>query len=306
MRESGYACPFIFARVVLATSTIALLTLAPAHAAPPRHITIADASLVEGNSGSANLSFTIAVSGPAGAGITVDYATANATATAGSDYTLTSGTAALANGGCKCATVNVPILGDTTPELDETFQVNLSNPVGATITDAQAIGTITNEDDPHATIDDPSSLENSGTLTFTVTLDQSAPFDSVMTYATTDGTATAGTDYTASAGTLTILAGTTSGTIVVPLLDDAVAEGDEDLTMDLTPVSGVVLDDTQGTGTLTDDEAPVTISVDDQVVAETADTMTFTITQSGVVGVDITVDYATADGSATDGADYTG
>lgn len=299
----------ILARAVLATSTIALTALAPgipAQAAPPHHITIADASFAEGASGSANLSFTILVSGPGAAGITVDYATANATATAGSDYTSTSGTAALANGGCKCAIVNVPILGDTTPEFNETFQVNLSNPVGGTITDSQAIGTITNDDDPHATIDDPSALENSGPLAFTVTLDQTAPFDSVMTYATTDGTATAGADYTAASGTLTILAGDTSGTIDVPLLDDAVAEGDEDLTTDLVAVSGVVLDDTQGTGTITDDEAPVDISVDDQVVSEADGTMTFTISQTGIVGLDITVDYGTVDVSATDGADYTG
>src|SRR6185437_16117607 len=115
-------------RVAVATSTSTALTLGAgvtaAHAAPPG-ISITDASITEGDSGTSAMSFTLQYGGGPTAGVTVDYATANVTATAGSDYVAASGTIALAAGGCKCATLNIPIIGDTVPELTEIFQVNL-------------------------------------------------------------------------------------------------------------------------------------------------------------------------------------
>ena len=131
-------------------------------------------------------------------------------------------------------------------EADETFEVNLSNPVGKTITDGQGIGTITNDDLPSASIDDPTVAENGGTMTFTVSLDVSSPTDAVMTYATAAGTATAGSDFTTTTGTLTIPAGSTTGTIDVPVLDDAVYEGDETLTVE--PGRGLRRDDRRCAG----------------------------------------------------------
>jgi hypothetical protein len=149
-------------------------------------------TVTEGNAGTSVATFTIMYAGPGTPCVSVDYATADETATAGSDYTATGGTAALPGGGCKCTTVNVPILGDPTVEANETFEVNLSNPVGKTITDGQGIGTITNDDVPSASIDDPTVAENGGTMTFTVSLDVSSPADEIITYATAAGTATGG------------------------------------------------------------------------------------------------------------------
>jgi hypothetical protein len=277
----------------------------PAHAAPPE-LQVNDVTVVEGNAGTSFATFTIKYSGPGTAGVTVDYATANETATAGSDYTATSGTAALPSGGCKCTTVNVPILGDTTVEANETFEVNLSNPVNKTITDGQGIGTITNDDLPSASIDDPTAAENGGTMTFTVSLDASSPTDAVMTYATAAGTATAGSDYTTTTGTLTIAAGSTTGTIGVPVLDDAIYEGDETLTMNLVAVSGVTIGDAQGLGTINENDPQPSVTVDDPTVAENGGTMTFTISLDAAAAVDVSVDYATSDNTATDGQDYTG
>jgi hypothetical protein len=298
----------ILLRVAVATSTIAALTLGaglPAHAAPPE-LRVNDVTVTEGNAGTSFATFTIMYSGPGTPGVSVDYATADETATAGNDYTATSGTAALPSGGCKCTTVNVPILGDTTVEADETFEVNLSNPVGKTITDGQGIGTITNDDVPSASIDDPTVAENGGTMTFTVSLDVSSPTDAVMTYATAAGTATAGSDYTTTTGTLTIPSGSTTGTIDVPVLDDAVYEGDETFTMNLVAVSGVTIGDAQGLGTITEDEAQPSVTVDDPTVAENGGTMTFTISLDAAAAVDVSVDYGTSDNTATDGQDYTG
>jgi predicted secreted protein len=298
----------IAARLAVVTTTIAMLAFTPgnpAHAAPPHNITINDVSITEGNAGTANLDFTISVSGPAATGITVDYATADVSATAGSDYTATTGTAALANGGCKCATVSVPIAGDTTIESSETFVVDLTNGVGGTITDTQGIGTITNDDFPNASVNDPSVAENGSTMTFTVSLDASAPFDAVMSYTTNAGTATAGADYTTTSGTLTIASGNTSGTVDVPISDDTIYEGDETLTLDVAAVSGVVVADGQGTGTITEDDPKPAITVDDPSVAENGATMTYTISLDAAAAVDISVDYTTSDNTATATADYT-
>jgi hypothetical protein len=300
----------MIARAITATVTVALVALAPgapAHAAPPHKISIADATIIEGDAGTTILTFNLTVGGPAAPGMTTDFTTTDVSATAGSDHTTTSGTVAFPDGGCKCATIDVPILGDTTLESDETFTVDLSNPGGgASYLDDQGLGTITNDDFPHATIDDPSAAESAATVTFTVTLDQSSPADAVIGYATTAGTATDGADYTGVSGTLTILAGSTSGTVDVTLLDDATYEGDEDFILDLTPVSGVVVDDVQGLGTIAEDDAMPTITVDDPTVGEGAGTMTFTVSLDAAAEVDVSVDYATSDNTATDGNDYTG
>jgi len=295
-------------RVAVATSTIVAVTLGSgvaAHAAPPE-LKISDVTVVEGNAGTSLATFTINYAGPGAGGVSVDYATADATATAGNDYVAKSGTAVLPSGGCKCTAVSVTINGDTTVEPNETFEVNLSNPVGKGITDGQGIGTITNDDLPHATIDDPSVAEDGGTLTFTVSLDAASPTDAVMSDSSAAGTATDGSDYTGVTGTLTIIAGQTQGTIDVPVLDDSTYEGDEDLTMNLVAVSGVVVDDPQGDGTITEDDAQPNITVDDPAASENGGPLTFTISLDNAAGVDVNVDYATSDNTAADGADYTG
>ena len=297
----------VLARVIVAVSTVTALTIGSgtaAHAAPPG-ITITDASITEGNAGTSIMTFNLIYGGAPTAGVTVNYATADVTATAGSDYVATSGTASLSATGCKCGTVSVSIIGDTIAENTETFHLDLSNPVNKTLDDNQAIGTILDKDLPTASIDDPSVSENAGTMTFTVTLDASAPYDSVLAYTTTAGTATAGSDYTDVTNVLTIASGLTSGTIDVPILDDAVYEGDETLTLGLTPVSGVTVGDNQGTGTITENEPVPSITVDDPAVAENGGPMTFTISLDTVDAVDVTVDYTTSDNTATAGSDFT-
>jgi alpha-tubulin suppressor-like RCC1 family protein len=107
-------------------------------------ISIANKTVTEGNSGTANCVFTVTVT-PSTGPITVNYATANNTATAGSDYTATSGTLTIP-AHTSSGTISVTVAGDTTPETDESFFVNLSSASGAVISDSQAIGTILNND----------------------------------------------------------------------------------------------------------------------------------------------------------------
>jgi hypothetical protein len=129
-------------------ATSATITVAP----PPPTLTINDVSITEGNGGSANATFTVTLS-PVNASqsVTVNYATANGTATAaGSDYVAASGTVTFAPS-VATQTITVPVLGDTAVEPHETFVVNLSNATNAVIGDAQGTGTIVTDDVPCTT-----------------------------------------------------------------------------------------------------------------------------------------------------------
>ena len=106
---------------------------------------IADQSVTEGQTGTTNAVVTLTLSAPTASSVTVTYATAAGTATAGADYTTVSGTATFAPGATS-TTISVPIVGDTSVEPNETFVVNLTSPVNATIADAQGVITITNDD----------------------------------------------------------------------------------------------------------------------------------------------------------------
>jgi len=141
----------------------------------------------------------------------------------------------------------------------------------------------------------------------TVTLSAAAGRDVTVDYATSNGTATAGSDYTATSGTLTISAGDTTGIIPVTVLQDTVYESDETVTMTLSSASNATISDATGTFTITDDEsAPtVTLATSASSIAENAgSSLTLTATLSGATDADITVALDTS-GTATEGTDYT-
>ncbi|HEX8180893.1 MAG TPA: Calx-beta domain-containing protein [Pyrinomonadaceae bacterium] len=120
----------------------AATTTAPA---PPPTITINDTSGTEGNAGSTNAVFTVSLSATSANTVLVNYATANGTAIANSDYTPVSGTLTFSPGQTS-KTLSVPVIGDASVESNETFFVNLSSPTNATIADAQGQATIINDD----------------------------------------------------------------------------------------------------------------------------------------------------------------
>jgi hypothetical protein len=123
---------------------------------PPPSLTIDDASLVEGDTGTNNIVFTVRLSAPSGKTVTVDFATADGTATAvDADYVGTGGTLTFAPG-ITTQTVNVAVIGDNRAEPDETFSVLLSNPTNVTLTNDRGTGTIRNDDAAPTTGDDPS------------------------------------------------------------------------------------------------------------------------------------------------------
>ena len=109
-------------------------------------LSVGDALVDEGDSGTRPIFFTFQLSQPAGAGgVTVQYATADGTATAGSDYVATAASVTIAAGD-NSATIRVDVLGDTTIEGDETFLLQVVSVTGADIADGEAEGLIRNDD----------------------------------------------------------------------------------------------------------------------------------------------------------------
>ena len=232
------------------------------------NISINDVNITEGNSGTQVATFTVTRSGGTAA-FNVNYATADGTATAGSDYVAQPTSTLSFAAGDLTKTVSVTINGDTTVEPDETFSVNLSGATnGGTITKSQGTGTIVNDDAAAGvgsiSINDVSITEgNSGTkvATFTVSHTGSAAFS--VDYATANSTAGAGTsgtaDYVATSGTLNFAAGTSTQTVSVTIRGDTTYEPNETFFVNLTGATngGTILDG-QGLGTIVnDDTAPV-------------------------------------------------
>ena len=214
--------------------------------------------------------------------VTVDYATADGTAKAGEDYTATSGTLTFQPGETS-KTVGVAVLSDDKAEESETVRLRLSNiesdwpygPLFSTV--GEATGRIENgaapEDAPtdstpkppadaptgstsvfttvKVSVSDAQVREAPGaTLDFAVTLNEAASVEVKVGYRTADGSARAGSDYTAKSGTLTIPAGRTSGTVRVTVLDDAHDEGNEKMLLVLYSADGAIRGKYLGLGTI--------------------------------------------------------
>ncbi len=274
---------------------------------PVPSLSINDVTMTEGNAGTTTATFTVSLSAASGQTVTVDYSTADSSATtAGSDYVAASGTLTFTSG-ITTQSVNVTVNGDLALESDETFFVNLTNPVNATITDNQGLGTISNDDViPDMSINDVTLAEgNSGSTTFTFTVSLTAASNQTITvdYATADGTATtANGDYVATSGTLTFTTGIASQTVDVTVDGDSLNEVDETFFVNLTNATNANMVDNQGLGTITNDDAAPGLSINDVSIAEGnsgTSTANFTVSLSGASGLTVTVDYATADGTAT-------
>ena len=171
---------------------------------------------------------------------------------------------------------------------------------------ATATGTIRNDDNnSKLSISDATSNEP-GTMTFTVTLAPASGREVKVNWATADGTATAGADYTGNSGLLTFAPGEASKTIDVSVLGDATNEENETLKVLLsnqTGIPAVNLIDAQGDGTIIDKNAPPTLSISDTLGRE-GEGATFTVTLAGTTLRTVTVNFNTADATAKAGSDY--
>ena len=260
-------------------------------------ISILDSTATESDANGTNALLSVQLSYPTSQGVSVNYATADGSAKAGSDYQSSFGTLIMAPGTTNL-TISIPILGDLLSESNEFYFVNLADATNAIIARSQGSLTIKDNDPlPSLTISDVAVGEgNSGTTNavFTVTLSEVSGRRVTVNYQTTNGTATAGSDYVARTGTLTFLSGVTNQTIAVPVVGDRVGESDEVFYLNLRAAVNATIARGQAVGDITNDD-PITLHIDDTGVLED---------DTNTVHALFSVRYATANGTATAGSDY--
>ncbi len=226
---------------------------------PLPRISLSSASVLEGNEGERAIVFTASLDKTSEREISVAYRTRDDDAVAGSDYRGTSGTLVIPPD-TSSATISVTVFGDTEVEEDETFTLQLFDPVNATLETPRATGTIRNDDTPplpRASVSDVSlgeGDEGNRIARFRIDLDKPSESEIRIDYSTAGGSATPGNDYEASSGTLTLPPGSTSGSIHVVILGDTQPEGDEIFRLKLTNPINVLLESDEAVGTILDDD----------------------------------------------------
>ena len=219
-------------------------------------ITVHDAIVTEGNAGTTQATFSITLSGAASQTVTCSFATADGTATAGSDYVATSGNLSFAPGEVEKSVV-VLVNGDTVDETQETFFLDISNVQNATVNTSRGTGFIVDDDGPTISINDVSIIEgNVGTKTATFTLTLSGPsVEAIAVRCTTaNGTATAGTDYNSINTVVIFQPGVVTRTVDVQIIGDTTMEPDETFSVNLSEPFGTTIADGIGVGTILDDD----------------------------------------------------
>ena len=233
-----------------------LWMLAEDVAGPPLTLSVSDARVTEGNTGSRSATFTVTLSAASTLPVTVGYATSNGTANAPSDYVAASGNLTFAPGETN-KSVTILVKGDRLGEPNETFFINLSAANNATVLDGQGVGTIV-DDEPRVTINDVARAEgDSGTTTFVFTVSLSTPYDAPVTvrFATSDGTAkTIDNDYFASSGSLTFSAGQTQKTVTIKVRGDRRKESNEVFYVNLSEAKNSLILKSRGVGTIVNDD----------------------------------------------------
>lgn len=284
----------------------------PVTPSPPPNLSIADASLVEGDTGAKTLKFTITLSGTRPTPVSFDVTTSDGSATtADGDYIAKTTTGQTIAAGATSTTFNVQVPGDASNEANETFVVTLSNPVGSIILgDATATGTIVNNDGPTLSVGDVSVTESqSGTrlATFAVRLSAVSAMPVTFDIATSDISASAGSDYVGnSADDLVIAAGQLQANFAVTINGDTSPEPTETYRVTLSDVSGASVSDGEAIGTILDGGS-LSLSVADKSIVEGQSgtkILRFVVRLSGVTASPVTYDITTVDGSALAGSDY--
>jgi hypothetical protein len=264
------------------------------------------ASLSEGASA------TLTVSRDTSVGtISVVYQTADGGAVAGTNYTATTGTLTLAPSD-STKTLTVPTLDDGVSGPDQNFQVRLSNPTGASLNTSSSTATVTLLDvDPvpnfSFTAASYTAAENAGTVSLPVTLSGTSRYTVTVNYATSDGTAKAGTNYGATSGSLVFQPGETSKTIPVSVLDDGRDSPPLFLSVNLTVgAHDVVGANTSATLQITNVDPPpqVGFTAATYTATETDVMKTITVTLSNPSNYTVTVNYTTVDGTLTAPREY--
>ncbi|MHC1768281.1 MAG: Calx-beta domain-containing protein [Verrucomicrobiia bacterium] len=274
---------------------------------PPVGLSIGDLTVSEGNEDHV-IEVPVYLWPARSQAVTLGFEFAPGTATPGEDYIATPGSVTFAPG-TTAATIPLPIKGDLIDEPDETLTILLRNPVNAPIARGEAVCTIADDDWPALSIS--STAVNVGTNTsvnalLTVRLSSAFPEPVQVEYFTSNGTATAGTDYVAQRNTLIFHPGTNALVLRIPLSGNTADERQEEFFVWLTNAVNAALPAGPAVVTITDD-APVDLSISDASATEGDAGQTeavFTVTLRSPLEQTATVEFYTLDGTARASSDY--
>ena len=241
---------------LLMISMLLLLGMSVDVAAQQPSISVHDAVVAEGNAGTTQATFVVSLSAASAQTVSCSFATANGTATAGSDYVATNGALSFAPGETEKPVV-VLVNGDTVDEQQETFFLDISNVQNAIVGTSRGTGFINDDDGPTISINDVTVTEgNAGTkaATFTLTLSGPSVEAIAIRVTTTAGTATASSDYNSLNLVVTFAPGIVTRTFDVTILGDTDPEADETFTVNLSEPFGTTIADGTGVGTILDDD----------------------------------------------------
>ena len=279
-------------------------------------ISIDDVTVTEGTGGTVSAVFHLTQDKRGKS--TVHYATREGTAKAPGDFIGKSGKIRFA-GNRLSKTLSVTVVGDTLDESSESFFVDLSAPVGATIADDRGEATITDNDAaptvsvvPNVTVPEGNAGDHPS-ASIDVTLSFVSGRDVSVSFATAEGTATtADSDYVADSGTVGFAPGETTKTIVVSVVGDDTVELDETFGVQISSPVHATLGNATAVVTITNNDpippGSAILSVTGASVREgalgTTRVLTFTIARSGETTTAVDVDFATTNGTGTDPSDY--
>jgi hypothetical protein len=254
------------------------------------------------------LVFTVTRSGETATAASANYSMASGTATAGSDFSASSGIVSF-SAGQTSASITVPTIDDITVESSETMSIALSAPsAGAVIGTSSAVGTITDNDVAPADISiGNATASEGGVLTFAVTRTGPTSGPVSVAYATASGSALTGSDFAGTSGTLSLASGQVIAYITVATTDDSAPESTETMSVNLSsPSSGANIVAATGTGTINDNDATTSpaVTISDASATE-GEYLTFTVSLSAPSASTVTVNFATANGTAGTN-DYSG
>ena len=267
--------------------------------------------------GAGSLSVTVDRVNGANGAIAVSYATANGTAIASADYTSSHGTLQWADGDSSAKTFAVPISNAAPFTGSKTFSIVLSDPAaGAVISNPGAATATISGDQPPGSLTlaaaAASVAQTAGSLTATVNRTGGTNGPVTVSYETSNGTAVGGTDYTATNGTLTWGSGDgTSKTFSVPVSDAKPFSGDKSFTITLSDATGGASVGTHSSmiativGAAAAAPGSPQLSQSGYTVLQSAGSQAVTVNRTGGTAGAFSVTYATADGSAQAGVDYT-
>jgi hypothetical protein len=263
-------------------------------------------------SGTVKAAFTVHLSSASPNSVTVEAQTSDGSATAaGGDYDPESGLITIPAGQLS-ATAFVTINGNTVAAADRYFYLTITSPTNSVLApNNSGVGYIANPNlNQTLSINDVSTytpVKGTASAVFTVKLSGASTQPVTVHYATSDGSAVAGTDYNSASGTLTFTPGVVSKTVPVTVNPTSVAHANRYFSVSLSAPTNATIVSGTGTGTLVDDAVAPYVTVNNPSVASgsTSTTMTFTVTLTSPTPNPVTVNYATSNNSAVGGSQYT-